>query len=126
MGFDRKITPTSRSIARAGMAGEPADFRARYAAAWTHGALTTTASLTHVGDFQTDAGKRVRPWTAADLNIRYAFKTGRLQGAAVALNVQNLLDKDPPFYESSNGIGFDATAASAIGRMITVQLTKTW
>ena len=126
MGFDRKITPTSRAIARAGMAGEPADFRSRYAAAWTHGALTTTASVTHVGNFQTDAGQRVKPWTTADLNIRYAFKTGRLAGAAVALNVQNLLDKDPPFYESANGIGFDATSASAIGRMITVQLTKTW
>lgn len=126
MAFDRKITPTSRAIARVGMAGEPADFRARYAAAWTHGALTSTASITHVGDFQTDAGKRVKPWTTTDLNIRYAFTAGRLKDGSVALNIQNLLDKDPPFYESTNGIGFDATSASAIGRMITLQMTKTW
>lgn len=124
--FDRKITPTARAIGRAGYATEPADFRGRYAAAWTRGPVTTTASVTHVGDFKTDAGPRVKSWTTADLNVRYAFKRGRLAGTRLALNVQNLFDKDPPFYETSGGLGFDATAASALGRVVTLQLTKTW
>lgn len=124
--FDRKIAPGSAPIARAGYATEPADFRGRYAAAWTHGQLTATASVTYTGDFKTDAGPKVKSWTTADLNVRYAFKTGRLDGTAVALNVQNLFDKDPPFYDSAAGIGFDATAASPLGRVVTVQLIKTW
>lgn len=124
--YDRKITPASTAIARAGFVTEPADFRARYAATWTHGGFTTTAAITHVGDFSADIGPRVKAWTTADLNVRYGFKAGRLAGSSVSVNVQNLFDQDPPFYDSAFGAGYDATAASPLGRVITVSLTKTW
>lgn len=124
--YQRKITPASRPLQRAGFAGEPADLRARAAAAWTHGALITTLSVTRVGDLASDNGGRVKAWTTADLNLRYGFTAGRLAGSSVSLNVQNLFDSDPPFYDAPVGVGYDAANADPLGRVVTLQLTKTW
>ena len=111
---------------QAGVAGQPADLRLRAAASWTHGALTTTAALSHVGDLRTETGGRIKPWTTADLNLTYGFKTGPMRGLSLALNVQNLLDDDPPFYDSNLGVGYDPANADPLGRTVTLQLTKTW
>lgn len=124
--YQRKITPGSEAVERAGYAGEPADFRARYAAAWTHGRLTTTASLNHVGDLSTDTGARVKAWRTVDLNLSYGFKASRLDGSRLTLNIQNLFDADPPFYDAPVAVGYDPANADPLGRLVTLQLTKTW
>ncbi|NGM49376.1 TonB-dependent receptor [Caulobacter sp. 602-2] len=124
--YKRKVTPTSRAVDLAGQVGSPADLRLRASAAWTHRALTTTLSLNHVGDLRDTAGKRVAPWTTADLNLTYAAQGGRLAGLTVGLNLANLTDEDPPFYDSALGIGYDATNANPIGRVVSLQLTKAW
>ena len=124
--YQRKITPQARAVQQAGVAGQPADLRLRAAASWTHGALTTTAALSHVGDLRTETGGRIKPWTTADLNLTYGFKTGPMRGLVLALNVQNLLDDDPPFYDSNLGVGYDPANADPLGRTVTLQLTKTW
>lgn len=124
--YQRKITPQARAVQQAGVAGQPADLRLRAAASWTHGALTTTAALSHVGDLRTETGGRIKPWTTADLNLTYGFKTGPMRGLSLALNVQNLLDDDPPFYDSNLGVGYDPANADPLGRTVTLQLTKTW
>ena len=38
----------------------------------------------------------------------------------------NLLDKDPPFIRSTEGLNFDGSNASPLGRFVAVQLTKKW
>jgi outer membrane receptor protein involved in Fe transport len=124
--YRRKITPGSNAVDRAGFTGEPADFRARYAAAWTHGALTTTAALNHVGDLSTDTGARVKAWRTVDLNLGYAFGPGRLEGSRLSLNIQNLFDRDPPFFDALVAVGYDPANADPLGRLVTLQLTKTW
>jgi iron complex outermembrane receptor protein len=124
--YQRKITPASRPLQRAGFAGDPADLRARTSAAWTHEALTTTLSVSRVGDLATDGGGRVKAWTTADLNLRYGFTAGRLKGSSLSLNLQNLFDGDPPFYDAPVGVGYDAANADPLGRVVTLQLTRTW
>ncbi|WP_336605050.1 hypothetical protein [Phenylobacterium aquaticum] len=49
-----------------------------------------------------------------------------MSGLSVALNVQNLADTAPPFYDSPQGVGFDAANADPLGRYVSVQLTKRW
>ena len=42
--------------------------------------------------------------------------TALLTGLVATLAVQNLLDQDPPFYDSPNGVGYDPANANPLGR----------
>ena len=58
--------------------------------------------------------------------VRFAPAGGLLDGTAVSLTVQNLFDRDPPFYDAPEGIAYDAANANVLGRFISLQLTKAW
>ncbi|CAN5226602.1 TonB-dependent receptor [soil metagenome] len=125
--YKRRTTPTSVETELAGHAGFPADLRARISASWTHGDYGATTSLNHVGDSSTDTGRRVKPWTTIDAQVRWQPK--RLlgvEGMTWSLNVQNLFDKAPPFYDNPLAVGYDPASADPLGRMVTLQLTKAW
>jgi outer membrane receptor protein involved in Fe transport len=124
--YRRKLTPTSREVELAGQAGYPADLRARVSATWTHGPASVTTAVNHVGDTYADTGRRIHPWTTFDLQTRWEGKLLGAEGLAVTLNVQNLFDKDPPFYDSPLAIGYDPANADPLGRMVTLQLSKAW
>jgi iron complex outermembrane receptor protein len=126
MDYKRKITPQAQAVQLAGMAGNPADLRLRGTAAWTHDWATTALSINRVGDLQVEGGGRIKAWTTADLNVRLTPRGSAWKGLTLALNIQNLFDQDPPFYDSSLGIGYDAANADPLGRVATLQLTKTW
>jgi iron complex outermembrane receptor protein len=54
-----------------------------------------------------------------DLNLAYAMpREGILGGSQLFLDVTNLLDTDPPFYNRSNG--YDTYGANPIGRVVTI------
>lgn len=128
MHYKRRVTPTSTEVELAGVASFPADLRARASATWTHGAFGATAGLTYLGDSYADTGRRIRPWTTADLQLRFSPTTGLLGRAGVnwSLSVQNLFDKDPPFFDNPLAVGYDPANADPIGRTISVALTKSW
>ena len=52
--------------------------------------------------------------------------TGSGQGLRLALTIQNLLDADPPFFDSANGYGFDPGQGNPYGRVVALQLIKRW
>jgi iron complex outermembrane receptor protein len=86
------------------------------------GASRNTASLPE---------QRVASWTALDGQIRYVFgETGFRSNTELALTVQNLMDRRPPFVNASElgsvSVGFDPTNASAVGRFLTCQVTMRW
>lgn len=125
--FARQTTAAARPVDIAGQAGSPADLRARVSATWTHGPFATTASLNHVGDLHDEAGRRIDPWTTMDAQLRWTAGAGsQLKGLTVALNVTNLFDTDPPFYNSPLGLGYDPANAEPGGRLVSLQLTKAW
>jgi outer membrane receptor protein involved in Fe transport len=128
MSYKRKTTVTAQSVELTGMAGNPADLRARLSSAWSHGPLTTTASLNHTGDLHDEAGRRIAAQTTADLQVQYApwAQPGAWRGLAVALTVQNLFDQDPPFYEAPQNVGYDPANYEPGGRVVALQLTKAW
>jgi iron complex outermembrane receptor protein len=127
-GFERKVTPLSQPVDLAGTAGYPADLRARASATWTHGVASTTLSLNHVSDSRDLQGRQIASWTTADLQVRLQSKaqTGPWRDLAVSFTVQNVLDTDPPFYNSPLGVGYDPANADPTGRLISVQLSKVW
>ena len=44
----------------------------------------------------------------------------------LVVTVQNLLDAAPPFYDSPLGVGYDTANANALGRVVALQLARTW
>lgn len=128
LSYKRKITSAAQGVELSGMAEYPADLRARASATWLHGPYSLTGSLNHVGDLHTVAGGRIPAQTTADLQVQYAAgaRGGPLKGMVVALTVQNLFDSDPPFYDSPVGVGYDPANYDPQGRVVALQLTKTW
>ena len=128
MDYERKVTPLSESVELAGVAGYPADLRARASATWTHGIVATTASLNHVGDSHDQAGIRIDSWTTVDLQVRLQpdARSGPWRDLSLSLTVQNVFDSDPPFYNSPLAIGYDPANADPLGRLVSLQLTKVW
>ena len=75
-----------------------------------------------------EPGRTIDSWTTVDLQARVDLEGGAelLDGVSVALNVQNALDEEPPFFNNSAGIAYDSTNASLIGRVISLQVRKAW
>jgi iron complex outermembrane receptor protein len=74
----------------------------------------------------------IEAYTTVDFNVAYRFAEGTslLANSSIALSALNLFDEDPPrtrvrgqgYYD----LGFDTTNASALGRLLTIDLTKRW
>lgn len=126
--YRRQVTPTAQSVEQAGVVTYPAKLQARLSATWTHGPFITTGTLRHTGGLKIQPKGHVDSQTAADLQVQFVApaRSGPWKGVSVALNVQNVFDQDPPFYDSIAGLGYDPTNYDPFGRVIALQLTKTW
>jgi iron complex outermembrane receptor protein len=65
---------------------------------------------------------RVPTLFTIDVNASYDLPDEWLSGTSVNLNINNILDTDPPFFNNSSG----SQGGSAIGRMVTVGVRKKW
>lgn len=117
---------------------QPADFRANATLGWSKGRAGVTGMLHYVGSYRdtlTTPESRVRAWATGDIAINYDFgsegRHGLLSGFRASIVVQNVLDSAPPrlAVDPDRGIpdnGYDPSNASAVGRAISLRLTKTW
>ncbi|MEH3102194.1 TonB-dependent receptor [Sphingomonas adhaesiva] len=124
----QRTTPASSAIDQRDISGRPAAWRGRTTIGWSSGGFDLLAGINHVGRYR-DAvtNARIRSWTTVDARI--AWKAGdnaAFAGTTIALIAQNLLDRDPPFYDSPAGVGYDAANADATGRFIALQINKSW
>jgi outer membrane receptor protein involved in Fe transport len=125
--YRQTLTPTSAGLDRVGQIGFPAKFRGRVTAEWTRDLLTVGGALNRTSAFHDFAGVRIGSLTTVDFQARIAAPEGTWgEGATVTLNVRNLFDKAPPFYDNAAGFAFDTAQGDLIGRFISVQLTKRW
>lgn len=72
-------------------------------------------------------GDKVKADIITDATVTYEFQSGMLEGAAVYVNVTNLFDEDPPFYNGNTGgfggigaAGFNGLVSNPIGRVSSV------
>ena len=72
------------------------------------------------------SGRRIDDWTTFDGQIRYDFADGWGEGVSITLDIINLADSEPPFYDSPSGYGYDAANTDIFGRRISLQLVKRW
>jgi len=107
---------------------QPLKFKARATAAWEHGPVSTRLMATHVGGYTNTAitpNEEVSSYNPVDLSVTWRIGDSMpdtlMEGLALTAEVRNLLDEGPPFVNlapGGNGSGgYDATAASPVGRM---------
>ncbi len=106
---------------------------------WSHGPISADMFVNHTGDYRNWSGNSVAPIerdanrnpsgggdavdanTTLDLRLAYAFEDGPLAGAEVSIAGRNVLDSEPPFYNSAQG--YDGLLANPFGRRITIGFT---
>lgn len=124
--FDTRATPASPVVSELNRPTFPVGLRGRSSLNWSRNGWGASAGLNYVDSYRDGAGERIDPWLTADLQFRYAPQSGAFAGTSVALTVQNLFDRDPPFYDAPEGVGYDAANANVLGRVFALQLTRAW
>ena len=115
----------------------PVSLRGRGQVGWSLGRLGANAFVNYVGSYTNTLPLTGRPqsevpsWTTLDLGISYAVARGNsvLGGLRLAVNVQNVFDRDPPtvLTQSGNNYGaYDPSNANIFGRIVSAQITKSF
>ncbi len=103
---------------RAGLAYRLDDWSAAITANYANGYRDTLSSPNRDVDSQTTWDLRfARAWPQQDNDG---------PGLQLSLNVVNALDDDPPFVNNPTGYAFDASNASPLGRIVSVELRQRW
>jgi len=97
-----------------------ADLFANYVGSYLNWSGANVIPVTLVGGVPTGGGDKVKANLTFDAHLGYEFAEGSVFGTSteVYADVNNLLDKDPPFYNSAGG--YDAYGASPLGRVISI------
>ena len=126
----KNSTGSGQLTDRLGTYGYPNDFRARAMFGWDRGPISTRATVNYMNSYVNTTSTLVRDvdsYTTVDLDLSYTFgeDAGSVaRGVRLGLNVRNLFDRDPPFVDA--GLGYDPSAASALGRVISLSASKTF
>lgn len=124
--FDARPTPTSPTVSQLDRPNFPVGLRGRASGSWARGPWSVSPSVNYVDAYRDLMGKRIGSWTTADLAVRYTPDHGPLAGIGLTFTVQNLLDRDPPFYDAPEGVAYDPANANVLGRFVSLQLTRAW
>lgn len=127
----QQITPTAPVADVISTIGNPIDLRLRGRLALTRGPWSGAAFVNYVNGYRNTAvvpSEPVASWTTLDAQIGY--DAGRLiRGARLSLSISNLFNRRPPYVQNANifsASGFDPDNASPVGRLIALQLVKSW
>jgi iron complex outermembrane receptor protein len=131
-----QITPASPRFDSVSTFNNPPHLRLRGMFGWRNQAWSMNTFLNHTGyysDNRTTSDIRIASYTTLDMRLAYQSPekatSDVLSGVTVSLNVQNLLDRDPPrtaIISAISDMGFDPTNASPLKRLISVELGKRW
>jgi outer membrane receptor protein involved in Fe transport len=134
---EQQVTATSPAVDMVDTIYNPPEYRARASVSWRLEGWGANLFANHT-DSYIDNRFTTRPtvdaYTTLDLRLAYdfsnRFRSGALSGLTIALSAQNVLDEDPPkvgiFVPNSAESGFDSTNADPLGRLISLEISKTW
>ena len=132
--LEERITGDAPSTDVISTIGRPVDLRLRARALASLGPVSFAAFANFVDGYVNNGvtpAERVRSWTSIDLQLGYEAQSvrGPLRGTRAALSITNLFDRAPPYVNNRtpfSASGFDPEHASPVGRLIAVQVTKSW
>jgi iron complex outermembrane receptor protein len=124
------LTANQTPYALAGTLFWPARVSSRLGTVWNRGGFTASVFGNYKsGVKDTTAGTKGASFTTFDGTLRYETGEGSLLGdMAFELSGQNLLNRAPPMYAapSLTYAPYDSTNYSAVGRFLSVSLSKHW
>jgi len=86
---------------------------------------TVTPLVRNAAGVPTGGGDKVKAGNFFDAHLAYEFSSeGLTKGLELFADVNNVFDKDPPFYNSNNG--YDTFSGNPLGRQVTVGFSKKW
>jgi iron complex outermembrane receptor protein len=125
--YSQRLTPNAPSADLVGHATYPAKLKTRLTADWSRGPATVGVALNTVSAFTDSVGSHIAGQATVDLQGRLIGpRDSRWAGLTLAVNVRNLFDKAPPFYDNPLGLAYDPANGDVIGRFVSLQLTKAW
>jgi iron complex outermembrane receptor protein len=130
--FDTQFTPNAATVSILNTDYNPVDLRIRARAILRRGGLTFASFINFTNSYRDDdtaTAPTISSWTTVDETVKYLFNNehGPLADASVLLSVTNLFNKAPPYVANPLfGINFDGANANALGRFISLQLSKRW
>lgn len=111
----------------------PAKLNSRLGAVWQRGGFSASGFMNYtqgVTSMLMSTTERTSSFMTFDTTLAYKTREGdkALDGLVVSLAVQNLFDRNPPLYTppSSDYLPYDSTNYSAIGRYVSLSLSKHW
>ena len=127
-GFNETF-PSIKTQARANVGWElgrvSADVFANYIGSYRNWSSSTNVPLINVGGVPDGGGAKVKANLQFDLHLAYDISRGGMFGqSSVFVDVTNVFDKDPPFYNTATG--YDRYGASPIGRVVTFGVRGRW
>jgi len=127
---ENRLTSGSPFVSNLNSLFNPVDLKLRNSLMWNRGGLGAALFMNYVGpyrDIRPGFEAPVGSYTTFDLNLRYDTqdKGGVFRHMTVALSALNVLDRAPP-HINYYGFDFDATNASAVGRYLSLDVTKQW
>ncbi|WP_242526559.1 TonB-dependent receptor [Novosphingobium sp. KA1] len=131
----QKLTSESTALDMAGIIFNPPRFKARGSIGWTDGNFTSMLYVNHISslkDTRSTTVAKISSQTTFDGSIRYELPTpaGPFHGVSALLSVQNIFNQRPPYAAPTSGyldyVNYDSTNFSAIGRFISLTLSKDW
>lgn len=117
------------SVDRLNTLAYPAEFLGRAYVGWEGSGFRTRATVNYVNSYTNANSTLVRnvdAYTTLDLDLTYEFgpDAGAAEGVRLGLNVRNLTNEEPPLVDT--GGAYDASKASALGRVLAFSISKRW
>jgi iron complex outermembrane recepter protein len=119
--------------ALAGTVFNPARLNGRLGAVWVSGGFSASGFVNYTSgviNHLATATEKTASFTTIDTTIDYDIgpHAGAFSGLTFGLSVQNLLNRAPPLYTAAVAtyVPYDATNYSAIGRFVSVSVSKRW
>lgn len=131
MDIEQALTTTSGFSDGAGMLFHPAKVSSRVGTVWNQGGFTASLFGNYKsGVTSTLDGTKGGAFTTFDTTIRYDSEAdgGVFANMGFELSVQNLLNREPPLYATTvlSNAPYDSTNYSAIGRYVSLAVSKRW
>jgi outer membrane receptor protein involved in Fe transport len=133
IAIDQRITSDSPATNVLGLFYNPVRWRLRGHGGWARAGLSIDGFVNYTDGYlnnQVTPSQHVDSWTTVDAQIGYRFKdSSPLKGARLALSATNLFNRRPPYALNSvygSTVAFDPNQASAIGRLISIDMTFQW
>ena len=133
-GFDQAVTDTSPPIDIVNTVANPLALRLRGTIGWSREGPqlpgpAVDVAVNYTGGYKNPGSTLVpdvSPWTTVDLRVVYRTREGSgwLSGMGFSLNATNLLNHDPPFVDDQDG--YDQYNVQALGRVVSVDISKRW